>query len=210
MIISKKAIDFIIGEEVSSATVYNKKYTGLVWPGGDSGATIGIGYDLGYQSRQSIEQDWIKEVGAFQVSILQMFAGVRGEKARVAMFGNKMAAKIDIPFQAAYNVFVKRSLPAYARRAQQVYPGLNELTPDAAGAIVSLVYNRGTSLEGSRRVEMKAMVPLVVDKDYAGIAEQLDSMKRLWNNGLVQRREKEAAMVKGSLRQYTQDELIEI
>ncbi len=210
MIISKKAIDFIIGKEVTSSTVYNKKYTGLIFPGGESGLTIGIGYDLGYQSSQSIENDWILEIGAHQVSILKMFAGLRGNKAKLALLGNKLVKQISVPYQAAYNVFVKRSLPKYGRMALQVYPGLDELTPDAAGAIVSLVYNRGTSLQGDRRAEMRAMVPLVVNKDYAGIAEQLDSMKRLWDNGLVQRREQEAAMVKNSLRQYAQDELITI
>jgi len=210
MIISKKAVELIIGEEVSSVTVYNKKYTGLVWPGGESGVTIGIGYDLGYQSSQSIENDWILEIGAHQVSILKMFAGLRGKKAQLAMLGNKLAAQISVPYQAAYNVFVKISLPKYGRMALQVYPGLNELTPDAVGAIVSLVYNRGTNLQGDRRTEMKTIIPLVADKDYTGIAEQLDSMKRLWDNGLVARREKEAALVRNSLRQYAHDELITI
>jgi len=210
MIISKKSIDFIIAEEVTSAALYNKKYTGLSWPGGDSGATIGIGYDLGYQSSQSIENDWIKEIGAYQVSILQMFAGLRGSKAKLAIEGNKLAFAIAVPYQAAFNVFVKRSLPAYGRKALSIYPGLDSLTPDAAGAIVSLVYNRGNSLEGERRTEMKAMVPLIAKKDYAGIAIEINQMRRLWKNGLVARREKEAALVKASLRQYAQDELIEI
>lgn len=210
MIISKKAIDFIISEEVTSAALYNSKYTGLTWPGGDSGATIGIGYDLGYNSSQSIENDWIKEIGAPQVNILKMFAGLRGTKAKLTIAGNKLAAQISVPYQAAYNVFVKQSLPTYAKHALQIYPGLDELTPDAVGAIVSLVYNRGTSLTGDRRTEMLAMVPLIAAKDYVGIAFQIDKMKRLWNNGLVARREKESALVKGSLRQYAQDELVTI
>lgn len=210
MKISKKAVELIVSEEVTSPAVYNKRYFGLSWPGGDSGVTIGIGYDLGYQSEQSIENDWVKEIGAYQVSILKMFAGLRGEKARIAKATNKMAAMISIPYQAAYNVFIKVSLPRYAKAALRIYPGLDELTPDAIGAIVSLVYNRGTSLEGTRRIEMKAIVPLVAAKDYTGIAYQVDKSKKLWNNGLVQRREREAALVRGSLRQYTADELIDI
>lgn len=210
MVISKKAVDFIISEEISSPAVYNKKYFGLIWPGGESGVTIGIGYDLGYQTAQSIEHDWIKEIGAYQVSILKMFAGLRGVKAKVAKETNAMAKMINIPYQAAFNVFVSISLPRYAKQALKIYPGLDQLTPDAIGAIVSMVYNRGTSLEGSRRAEMKAIVPLVAAKDYDGIAEQIDKSKRLWNNGLVKRRENEAALVKGSLRQYGQDELINI
>lgn len=210
MKISKKAVDFIIFKEVSSPTVYNKKYFGVIWPGGESGVTIGIGYDLGYQSEQSVENDWIKEIGAYQVSILKMFCGLRGEKAHTAIVQNKMANQVSIPYTSAYNVFIKASLPLYAKRALKIYPGLDELTPDAAGAIVSMVYNRGTALEGGRRLEMKAIVPLIASKDYAGIAFQIDKSKRLWANGLVQRREQEAAMVKGSLHQYEHDEIIEI
>lgn len=214
MKISKKAIDFIIFKEVTSKSVYDKKYFGLVWPGGDSGVTIGIGYDIGYQSAQSVENDWIKEIGSYQVGILKMFAGLRGEKAHTAIIQNKMAKQVSIPYTAAYNVFISKSLPLYAKRALKIYPGLDELTPDAIGAIVSMVYNRGNKLEdkpgSTRREEMRAIVPLVAAKDYAGIAEQIEKSKRLWTNGLVERREEEAAMVRGSLRQYAQDEIIEI
>ena len=210
MIISKKAVDFIIFCEVSSKETYTKKYSGIIWPGGDSGATVGIGYDLGYNNPTDITRDWIKEIGPVQTDILKMFSGLRGEKAKLTISGNKMAAKCEIPFQAAYNVFVNKSLPAYGRKALQAFPGLDQLTPDAVGAIVSLVYNRGSLLDGPRRVEMKNIVPLVAKKDYKGIATQLDRMKRLWNNGLVQRREKEAALVAGSQREYSKDELIEI
>ncbi len=165
MKISKKSVDFIIYKEVTSPTVYNKKYFGLSWPGGESGVTIGIGYDLGYRTAMSIETDWIKDIGAYQVGILKMFCGLRGEKAHLAMKSNKMAPHVSIPYQAAYNVFIQKSLPLYAKQALRIYPGLDDLTPDAVGAIVSMVYNRGTTLEGRRRAEMKAIVPLVASKD---------------------------------------------
>lgn len=210
MKISKKAVDFIVYCEVTGPAHYNKHLSGLSWPGGDSGVTIGIGYDLGYNSAIDIEKDWIKEVGISQVNFLKMFAGLRKEKAKLAMAGNSISKLVNIPYQAAYNVFIKTSLPRYAKQALKIYPGLDELTPDAAGAILSMVYNRGTSLEGDRRTEMKAIVPLIAAKDYDGIAFQIDKSKRLWDNGLVQRREKEAAMVKGSLRQYSQDEIITV
>jgi hypothetical protein len=210
MIISKKAIDFIILQEVSSPAMYTKKYQGIIWPGGESGATIGIGYDLGYVTPEAMEADWKNEIGQQQVNILKMFCGLKGEKAHKAVTGNPLAKQVAIPFCAANNVFISKTLPKYGKSALRVYPGLDQLTPDAAGAIVSMVYNRGSSLDGPRRVEMKAIVPLVAAKDYAGIAEQIDKSKRLWNNGLVQRREKEAAMVRNSVRQYANDELVNI
>jgi len=210
MKISKKAVDSIVAYEVSSPAHYNAKLFGLSWPGGESGVTIGIGYDIGYNTERDIENDWIKYIGAYQVGILKMFAGLRGEKAHLAMKANKMAGSVTIPYQAAYEVFVHTSLPRYAKAALKIYPGLDELTPDAAGAILSMVYNRGTGLQGDRRKEMREIVPLVPKKDYAGIAKLIEHSKRLWTNGLVERREKEAAMVRGSLRQYGQDEIIDV
>lgn len=210
MKVSKRAVDFIISEEITSQALYNQKYTGIVWPGGESGATIGIGYDLGYVTPTDIEKDWIKDIGITQVNIMKMFSGLRGPKAKTAIAGNSMAKQVSISYQAAYNVFTRISLPRYAKQALRIYPGLDQLTPDAAGAIVSMVYNRGTSLVGDRREEMRNIVPLVAAKDYAGIAAQIEKSKRLWSNGLVERREKEAAMVRGSLRQYSSDELIEL
>jgi GH24 family phage-related lysozyme (muramidase) len=208
--ISKKAIDFIISKEVTSQQLYEKKYAGVVWPGGDSGLTVGLGYDLGYMTATDIESDWIIKIGANQVSILKQVAGLKGAAAQKALAVNNLLKQIFIPYKAAVNVFTKKSLPKYARQAMSIYPGIEKLNPDTAGALISLVYNRGTKLDGDRRIEMKAIVPLVAAKDYAGIAFQIDKMKRLWDNGLVQRREQEAALVKNSERYYDPSELREI
>ena len=210
MLISKKAINLIISEEVSSQKNYEKKLMGIIWPGGESGATIGIGYDLGYVTAEEIERDWRYEIGSSQVAILKMFAGLRGEKAKRAVQLNMVSKQVQIPFASATNVFIKTSLKKFGRSANTIYPGLDKLFPDAIGGIVSMVYNRGTKLEGERRTEMKAIVPLVAAQDYDGIAEQIEASKRLWDNGLVQRRIKEAALVKNSNRQYSNDELIEV
>jgi hypothetical protein len=37
-----------MSHEVTSQSVYNKKYTSPIMPGGDSGVTFGLGTDLGY------------------------------------------------------------------------------------------------------------------------------------------------------------------
>ena len=213
MLISKRSLDSLVMEEVSSQAVYEKKYRGIVVPPGESGGTIGIGYDLGHVTPDDIQRHWKAELPQPMINILKVFAGLKGDKARKAIAINQVAKEVNIPFQSAINVFSKISLPDYGRRALVVYQGLDKLTPDAVGAIVSLVYNRGTSLDGDRRKEMKAIVPLVKAKDYDSIAAQLIAMKRLWGDdakGLLLRREREAALVKGSNRQYTNDELIEI
>ena len=37
---------------------YTKKYRKPVWPKGQSGVTIGIGYDVGYASKPQLRADW--------------------------------------------------------------------------------------------------------------------------------------------------------
>ena len=82
---------------------------------------------------------------------------------------------------------------------KELWPGLEELSERAQVALVSVVFNRGSSIAGPTRTEMKNIKPLVLNKDYKGIAEQIRSMKRLWvgknMDGLLARREKEAKMI---------------
>jgi len=70
-------------------------------------------------------------------------------------------------------------------------------------ALVSMVYNRGNKIEGDTRKEMKAIVGLVAKADYAGIAEEIEKSKRLWEGlkleGLVTRREAEADLIRDSI-----------
>ena len=44
--ISRKAIEMIIKHEVGGRAVYEKRYQKPIWAGGDSGCTIGLGYDV--------------------------------------------------------------------------------------------------------------------------------------------------------------------
>ena len=210
MIVSKKAIDLIVMEEVSSQKRYEKEYQGIVVPPGASGATVGIGYDLAHHTATDIERDWRGLISSYQIAILKMFIGLTGDKAKRAVNTNTVSKEVKIPFDAAMSVFIKTSLPKYVRKMLSIYPNATKLTPDAAGALLSLVYNRGTDLTGDRRKEMKAIQPLVNAKDYAGIAAQFRSMKRLWNNGLVGRREREAQLVENSNRYYKNEDIIDV
>ncbi len=51
--------------------------------------------------------------------------------------------------------------------------GFEEWPADVQGGLVSLVFNRGTSMEGDRRREMRVNRDLVPQKDVKGIAEQI-------------------------------------
>jgi len=77
---------------------------------------------------------------------------------------------------------------------------------------VSLVFNRGGRLRGSKRREMAAIKTLVLDRDYHGIARQLTLMKRLWGHrglsGLLKPRDDEAQLILDSQRHYSDHELV--
>jgi hypothetical protein len=52
--VSRKGLQQIVQHEISSAFYYRKFLSHPTWSGGSSGITIGIGYDLGYNSGRQI------------------------------------------------------------------------------------------------------------------------------------------------------------
>ena len=84
----------------------------------------------------------------------------------------------------------------------------------SVGGLISMVFNRGNSLEGDRRKEMKDIVPLVEKKDYEGIAKQIEASKRLWEGknmaGLLDRRDGEASLVRNAVHTYKPEDIVTI
>ena len=201
MVVSAKSLDLIIEQEVTSKEVYNKKYQSPTWPGGDSGVTIGIGYDLGYYTAAEITAAWEPFVSHTDLAFLLSVKKLTGLTARNALAG---VQSVKIPYDIALKVFYRLSLPVYAKKVKRIYPGAVKLPPDAQGALLSLVYNRGESLDPNKssRREMRNIVPLVAAADLSGIAREIRSMKRLWDPqklpGLIKRREKEAVLVENA------------
>ncbi len=174
------------------------------WPGASSGVTIGIGYDLGYVTVDQFEFDWGPYLSVSARERLKAAIGLIGTRARKA--AEKLTA-IRIRRKDAEEVFRERSLPLHQFRAAQAFPGLETLPLDAQGALVSLVFNRGTSMIDKpgqdRRREMRAIRDAVPRQDLREIAAQLRSMKRLWEGkglqGLIDRREAEARLVESCI-----------
>jgi len=169
------------------------------WPGGNSGVTIGYGYDLGYVSEEEFLHDWAGRIAPLFLHKLKQACGLRGEAARKIAYTMR---PIAINKHAAREVFEDKSLPKYIRMTEAAFPGIEKLHMDVRGALVSLVYNRGTSFEGPTRTEMCDIYRLVQDKDLQGIADSLRKMKRLWPSGmkgLLVRREKEALLVENAI-----------
>jgi len=199
--ISKKSLEMIIHHEIGGRAYYDKKLQAPIWAGGESGVTIGMGYDLGFNSDKQFMLDWSGVINLNFINALRPTIGIKGIQAKAMLKGEVL--NVRIPYNTAYEVFVKSSLPRYYAMTKKIYPNMDLLNDDTKGALVSVVYNRGNRLEGDSRIEMRAIVDLIATQDYEGIAEQIEKSKRLWEgkglDGLVTRRESEADLVRESM-----------
>lgn len=202
--VSERAMDMILAFEISSEAAYNKLYRRPVWPKGKSGVTIGVGYDLGHVTADTLARDWTDGIGAAAVDTLRPCCGKTGEPA------NQMLAQVksvDVPFAAADAVFKKTVVPRFvARTLAALPPAAENLSPDCLGALVSLAYNRGASFnaDGDRYKEMRAIRDAVANQNLADIPGQIRAMKRLWAGdpnmaGLLRRRDLEALLFEQGL-----------
>jgi GH24 family phage-related lysozyme (muramidase) len=206
-------LEALVELEISSQAYYNRYLKNPTWPGGASGVTIGIGYDLGYCSAAAMRRDWRGKIADEGVESLEQACRLKADKAK-AMVNRAAIRRVTVPLGAAREVFYAASLPNYAEKCLKAYPGVERLPADAQAAMLSLVFNRGTAMSGSRRREMKALKAAVAAADLGAIAEQLQSMKRLWLgkklDGLLVRRDREADLVLGAQRPYGENELVKI
>jgi GH24 family phage-related lysozyme (muramidase) len=190
----------VIEFETGGKNYYEKFLKQLTWPRGDSGITMGIGADLGYMSKEEFDEFFSHYFTTEQKQLIYSVIGLKGTAAKTAL---PKVKHIELSWQNASDAFVKWTLPKFWKMANTIWPGLDQLNEKTQVALVSIVFNRGASLNGATRAEMKNIAPLVINKDYKKIAEQIRSMKRLWIgknlDGLLTRREKEAKMVEEGL-----------
>ena len=209
--VSKHAIDLLTRFEAGSRTYYEQHLSKPHWPGGDAGLTIGIGYDLGYSSVTQFTQDWGAFLEEDDIEVLSSCIGKKGRRSNRCLDQSKT---ITIPYAEARSVFVSVTVTYYAQRALTVYPEITQLPPDAQGAVLSLVMNRGTKMSGDTRKEMRDLQKWVELGDLDKMATSIRSMKRLWEGrnleGIVKRREKEAELLEGADREYKSNELIDV
>jgi GH24 family phage-related lysozyme (muramidase) len=208
---SKKGLKQMVKHEISSAAYYKKFLSHPVWPGGRSGITIGIGYDLGYNNEKQIRKDWSRELPEIDLEKLVVVSGLKNDAARQTL---KNVKSVFIPLETAQSVFYESTLSRYAAATARIYPGVEKLHPNAQAGLLSLIYNRGTSLRGARRKEMAAIKNLVVQQDYTGISQQIRAMKRLWENrgldGLLKRRDDEARLVSQTDNAFEESKVVRI
>ena len=139
--IPTRAVAFIGREEVGSRKLYEIQCIRPTWPGGASGVTIGVGYDLGYQS--NFDADWSDLLTASQAAALRRWLGVKGQAARASL---EQLADVTIPWHAAWTAFIRRTLPQEVDATRKTFARSAEMPRLCLGVLVSLVYNRGTSM----------------------------------------------------------------
>ena len=192
--ITPAALQLILDYECGGGRAYyEKRLARPTYPGGDSGPTIGIGYDLGYTPEARFISDWREELRSDQLDLLRTAIGLKRAAAKAAVRGLQ---SVVIPWHAALSVFTAHTLPFWMAETLRVYPHADELPGDAFGALVSIVFNRGGSLAGPTRREMRDLVTAVRAGDLRKMAALVRSMKRIWVGkglpGLLRRREAEA------------------
>lgn len=201
MRISKASFELIVTEEVSSKARYETHYRRPEWPGEQSGATIGIGYDLGQTAASTIEGDWRGRLPDAMVDLMKTASGHTGAagKTKTAQIRNS----IDVPWDVAVKVHETRVLPRWEKTVDDSLPNTELLSGDSFGALVSLTFNRGPQFakEGDRSREMRNIKTHMATKNFAAIPAEIRSMKRLWDpkSGLINRRETEARLFERGL-----------
>lgn len=195
--ISERAIKLIIAFEVTSKDVYIRKYQGVTRPGGQSGITMGVGYDLGYVTQEYLREDWSGYLSNDELKQLSIACNVRGTDANSLLL---QLSNIRIPWDKADDQFRKKVLPIYIAATLGSLDNADLLSDDALGALVSLVYNRGASFTatGDRYSEMRQIKKLMRNKQFDLIPDQLEKMAGLWTSrdviGVAKRRHLEALL----------------
>jgi hypothetical protein len=201
-VLNQSAYRLILASEVSSEEVYASKYTRPVWPGGNSGVTIGIGYDLGDKSVRAFKAHWLDILTNEQIRQLREACRLSGENAKTAV---DLLQDVEISWDVARTQFGK-FLPIIMGETEAAFPNCDRLNDMSFGALVSLVYNRGsnTSRTNDRRREMFDIKQLMQHEEFSHVPACIRSMKRLWEanpmaRGLLLRRELEAQLFEAGL-----------
>lgn len=200
---SRAAVNFIIACEVGSREQYDRRYYRPTWPGGRSGVTVAIGYDLGYTDRDKVLRDFHGLVPSAMIVAMQNVCGLTGSAAHAALAG--IHDKVVIPWSVAVEVFENVDAPRYEHMLFRACPKAAALPADCVGALASLTYNRGAggyTAGGDRFREMRAIRAAIESDRPELVPDQIRSMKRLWGQdqrGLLIRRDGEAKLFEQGL-----------
>lgn len=169
-------VEKIVQFEVGSIRYYNRYLTTPLPPLNDaSGLTIGVGYDLGYNTPEEIKNDWQGFISKEDIEKLCKVSGLRGWNAKQA---HRDVVGVVIPYEVALKQFMKVTLPRWIMKAYALWPNFDNLNANQKTALVSLTFNRGTSLEGTSRSEMRAVRDLLSRGNVRPVAGLIKAMAR--------------------------------
>lgn len=200
--LTKEGLDLLIEFEVGGGEAYYSKFLSRpTWPGYQSGITIGIGWDCGYNTVPQLHESWGGLLCDASISALSLAIGKTGADAQSFLKESNLR-DVEIPWKKALDVFERVTVPSFLVKTLRIYPQADALPPQCRDVLVSLVFNRGTSLTGASRVEMSEIADRLRKERISEIPSLIRSMRRLWpdkNNpqketGLQRRRSAEASL----------------
>ena len=219
--LTRQAVQLIYDYEVGGGKAYyEQRLSRPTVPGTKSGVTIGVGYDLRFQTSAGFEKDWGGLLPQGQIDRLKRLTGQVGTADM-----KDSVQDIVIPWTAAERVFYNTTVPRYVADTLRAYPDADtKLSPTDFGSLVSMVLNRGSGLTNRGRSsvyaadpsrEMRQIADALKSGNHGDIPQYLRDMKRLWPDlaslprekksehlGLRRRRDREASLFEQYLNIY--------
>jgi hypothetical protein len=205
--IPEQAVQLIIAQEVGGRAYFDKFHLEhLIYPGGKSGPTFGMGYDIGQLSndsrgRKNLRDDWEGLLSDNDLEQLSKGLALTGPAAQQFSKDNR---NIVVDYEIGNRQLRERMLPYLIGDIFDTLKSkIENLPPACLGALCSLAYNRGVTFtaSGKNYEEMRNIAFDLANNNAAAVPGELLAMRRLWpkTSGLYARREIEAKMFQAGL-----------
>ena len=214
-VVSDAGYDFIVKWETGGEAYYMTVIKGRpIWPGFSSGITIGCGYDLGYHKAAEFEDDWSGRIPLAAIRRLSEMIGFktvepdRASKVEHAKQLVQLLSDIVVAWPVAVAQFDAKKMPKLVALMDRSLPNVDRLHPHCYGALLSLIFNRGTPFRDpapryAEMVDIRKRMEGGTVEAFAKIPALLRSMERIWGAGssLAKRRHGEAELFERGLQE---------
>lgn len=181
MKLTAEGLKLLLDFEVGGGLPYYRKFLQRpTWPGYSSGVTIGIGFDLGYSTAEEFRLAWGHLLADDNTKLLAEAIGIRAQLAREWLSNREDVRGIEIPWEKALTVFEETTVPRFYQALLKFAPESARLPGQCRDALLSLVFNRGTSTAGQSRLEMAQIQGALKDGRPNDVPGAIRSMRRLW------------------------------
>lgn len=186
--------------EVGGQSTYVRRYQRPICPAcmtTASGVTIGIGYDLRHNSRNGILTTWASH------PYVNDLVTAQGLGKSQAVQATRRLQYVVTSWPLAIEHFRTWGIKPHCNAARLAFgKNFDRFSPWTKDALCSLVYNRGSSMVGERRSEMRFIRDVctkLVDEPAVAdgcVARQIRKQKRIWigtsiEGGMTSRRNSE-------------------